>query len=430
LISIINVLQFGVESTFAYIDPGSGSMLISILIASAATAIYFLRGFFYEKLRYIFKKQSTITREKHNLVFYSEGRQYWHVFMPIIRELDRRGIKHVYLSSDKDDPGLKAEYENTKAEYIGEGHQAYYQLNNLHTNMVVMTTPGLDVLQIKRSKNVQHYSHIVHSLQDTSTYPPYGVDNYDSVMVNGEVQQSIIRQIEEARGSRKKIIEIIGSTYLETMEEEFEQLIKSSSDRLNDRKTILVAPSWGDKSLLNRFGYDLIDRLVTNNFRVILRPHPQSWQSEAEVLEEIKNNFGQKENLAWDDSPHGLEAMHSSDAMITDLSGIIFDYMFLFDKPAIIAEFEIDPRKYDMNILPAKESALMALIREGKVGYVFSEIEVENIGEIIEKANSAYHGSKDFESIKGNINKYPGQAGIRGAEFILDILGGLSANAE
>jgi CDP-glycerol glycerophosphotransferase (TagB/SpsB family) len=414
------------KATFAYIDPGSGSVLISLIVAALAIAFYYLRSFFYEKARYLFKRQNPAHIEQYKLVFYSEGKQYWHVFLPIIRELDRRKVPFTYFCSDRDDPGLTADFAYMNSIYIGEGHEAYFVLNRLKADLVVMTTPGLDVLQIKRSKTVKHYCFLQHSFEDDSTGRPYSFDYFDSMLEAGKHQLEIVRQIEKIRGLPAKAIEVIGCTYLDIMQEE---LAKNNFDNLRletNKKTILLAPSWGDKGFLSKYGDILINKLLDSNYQIILRPHPQSWKSESVLLEMLKTNTTGANEIIWDDNPSGLEAMKYSDVMISDLSGIIFDYIFLFARPVIIAEFEIDPRKYDMNILPSKSSTLMRLIREGKIGYRLKESEIDNIVNIIEEAINYNYYAKFIPELKEHIYFYPGEAGKRGADFVQAVLDSLA----
>jgi hypothetical protein len=414
------------KMTFAYIDPGSGGVLISVIAAALAIAFYYLRSFFYEKARYLFKRQNPAYKEKYRLVFYSEGKHYWYVFMPIIRELDRRGVTLTYFTSDLEDPGLTADYASMDSFYIGEGHEAYFVLNSLKADMLIMTTPGLNVLHIKRSKTVKHYCFIQHSLEDVAIDRPYSFDYFDSMMAFGRHQLETTRQIEMIRGLPAKKIEVTGSTYLDAMQEELAHNNKSSLQIETDKKTILLAPSWGDKGFLSKYGDVLINKLLDSNYQIILRPHPQSWKSETVLLENLKDIANSNNKLIWDDNPNGLEAMKHSDLMISDLSGIVFDYILLFAKPVVIAAFEIDPRKYEMNILPSKSSILMRLIREDKIGYQLKESDIDNIINIIEMAIEAKHYTVYIEEFKDHINSYPGEAGKRGADFVEEVLDSLA----
>jgi hypothetical protein len=74
------------------------------------------------------------------------------------------------LTSDEQDPGLLYSSELVSTRYIGVGTRAYAYLAVLEADVCAMTTPGLDVLQIKRSKGVKHYAHLIHAPTDVGLY--------------------------------------------------------------------------------------------------------------------------------------------------------------------------------------------------------------------------------------------------------------------
>lgn len=64
----------------SYIDPGTGSMLISATIALVSVAFFMLKGFIYRKFNISGEKGQVLDPTKqYGLVFYSEGKQYWNV---------------------------------------------------------------------------------------------------------------------------------------------------------------------------------------------------------------------------------------------------------------------------------------------------------------------------------------------------------------
>lgn len=74
---------------FAYIDPGTGSMLFTILIGVIGAAIYSLRMLFI-KLRFKMSGgKATIEDQAVPFVVFSDNKRYWNIFEPICREMDK-----------------------------------------------------------------------------------------------------------------------------------------------------------------------------------------------------------------------------------------------------------------------------------------------------------------------------------------------------
>ena len=165
-----------------YIDPGTGSILFSIVIG-LITTLYFLTKTAIIRLKVlIYKDKTKVNESKTDFVFYSEGKQYWNVFAPICNEFEKNKVKVLFYTSSEDDPVFLQNYEYISPEYIGKGNKAFARLNMLEADICLMTTPGLDVYQLKRSKKVKHYSHILHALDDATSYRLFGLDYFDSVL--------------------------------------------------------------------------------------------------------------------------------------------------------------------------------------------------------------------------------------------------------
>ena len=196
---------------FLYIDPGTGSMLFSILIGVVSTLVFLGRKVFL-KLKFILSggKSEKINNEKLPYVIFSDHKRYWNVFKPVCDEFEKRSIPLVYWTASPDDPLLEIPYNHVKTEFIGQGNKAFARLNMMNAGIVLSTTPGLDVYQWKRSKNVNYYVHIFHTVGDPVTYRMFGLDFYDSVLLTGEYQTEQLRKIEELRNLKPKELPIIG----------------------------------------------------------------------------------------------------------------------------------------------------------------------------------------------------------------------------
>lgn len=399
-----------------YIDPGTGSMLFSILIGAAATVFFLFRALLL-KIKFILsgKKDGSaqVDSSYKPYVIYNEGNQYWNTFKPVVEEFEARKIPLEYLTSSKNDPVFDQKYNYVKAEFIGEGNSAFAKLNMLSAGVVLMTTPGLQVYQLKRSKNVKHYSHVLHMPNDATTYRLFGLDFFDSVLLTGDYQATDLRYLEEKRGINKKELVTVGCPYLDV----YKQNIAEIPAEENHPFTVLVSPSWGDVGLLKKYGEKLLDPLSKTGWRIIVRPHPQSKKSEAEMLERLTARYKDNPNIVWDYERQNIFSLKKSDIMISDFSGIIFDYTFLCDKPVMYVNAGMDLRPYDAYDLDGKELWQYSVLR--KFGTELKEEQFANIKEVIQSVSDSKELEEARHAAKAEAWMHEGEAGKNIADFMI-----------
>lgn len=402
------------SSLFSYIDPATGSMLFSALIGILASSYFLLKQIFM-KLKFSSSNNKSEKNDFNSIVLFSEGAQYWNVFRPLLDGLVKAGEPCAFYTADENDPGLDYDSALVTTKYIGAGNKAYMKLNILESDICISTTPGLDVLLFKRSKHVKHYAHIMHSLNNTSTYRLFGLDYYDSVLINGPHQIGIIRELERLRKTKVKDIRIIGSTYLDCLDEK----LKTIETTHNDDFTLLISPSWGPNGLLMKYGIDLLKPLADSGMKIIIRPHPQSSISEKELLVSLREQLHGYMNIEWDFSKDNLQTMIRADVMISDFSSIMFDFVFLFSKPVVVFNFSMDPRGFDLCDI-SEENPYYMVKDSGAVLH----LDAVNFDEIPGKIKELTVNSKtkeDIEALKDLAWKYRGQSSVEGAKAIIDI---------
>lgn len=367
-------------TTIQYIDPASTSALLYIIIALVATLAYTLRGFFYRVKNLIFGKGFTNSNDFENIdiIFYSEGKQYWSVFLPIIKVLGEKQVPCAYITSDDDDPGLGYKSEYFESKYIGNLTMTSVYLNKLKAKFVGMTTPQLDVMMIRRSKKVKHYGHIVHAPIDVFTYRKFAFDYFDSVFCSGPHQIEGIRKLEEKRGTNKKLLLKTGLTYFDILLDE----IKKNSAPKKKNPVILVAPTWKEYSIINRFGVRFFEKLLLNSsYDIILRPHPQTYISYPDLIGEIEERFNNDPRIKIDRNPLGTESMAKADLMISDLSGVFWDFAFLYSKPVLLLKTEFETIEgFEGSEL---DYQMWEMRERSKLGKVFDEKDIDNISSIV-----------------------------------------------
>ena len=405
-----------------YIDPGTGSMLFSILIGVIGAAFYFLRGLLI-KIKYSLNigKAEKLSDSCLKYVIYSESRRYWNVFKPICDEFERRGIEVDYLTSDSEDPGLTEGYQHIRPSFIGEGNRGFAKLNLLNASIVLSTTPSLDVYQWKRSKNVKYYVHIAHMPNDITTYEMFGLDHYDAILLSGEYQIREIRELERLRELPEKDCELVGLPYMDAMRRRLEETGACHAEQ----KTVLLAPSWGKSGILSRFGERIIDPLISTGYNIVIRPHPQSFTSEKEMLQRLMERYPESEKLHWNQDRDNFEVLRRSDVLISDFSGVIFDYTLVFDKPVIYTDISsFDKSPYDAAWLDEELWTFRVL---PGLGEQLTEENLPRIREVIDRVIADPHYRQARDRAREETWAYPGEGAARTVDYLVKKLDELNA---
>ena len=401
-----------------YIDPGTGSMLFSLFIGLATTAIFGARALSLKIKGIVGRgKQTELDKSHLGIVIYSDSKRYWNVFGPIAREFESRKIPLVYYTQSPDDPALGEKFEHVKAEFIGEGNKGFAKLNLLNADVCLSTTPGLDVLQWKRSKNCKFYVHVPHTVDDLSGYRMFGLDFYDAVLTTGQNQIDLLKHIETLRPNiTKKEFVTVGSPILDSLSLRLSESNRNNQEQKKDR-TVLLAPSWGKEGILSKFGSDFISALQATGFKIIVRPHPQTVSSEKEMLNSLMEQFPESEKFNWNFDNDNFEVLNNADILITDFSGIIFDYSLVFDKPLIYADTQFDSGVYDAAWLDEPMWSFRVL---PKVGIQLKKEDFSRIGEIITKAFESEKLKQGRESVRSECWQHRGESARRIADYLME----------
>ncbi len=407
-----------------YIDPGTGSMLFTVLLGLITTVYFFLQKLVLKLKVYLSGgRKGKVDTHMMPFVIFSDDKRYWEYFKGVCNIFEEKKRELVYWTCSKDDPALQEDYKYVKAEYIGNINAASVRLNRMKAGICLSTTPGLDVYQWKRSKDTKWYVHILHTAGDARVYRMFGMDFYDAVLVTGEHQIEEIRQLEEVRKEAPKEIEVAGEPHIDNLLERY------TKEGIKDKKgfTVLLAPSWGESGILSRFGERIIDALINTGYHIIIRPHPQSMQSEKEMMDSLMKKYPENDQLEWNFDNDNYSALSRADIMISDFSGVIWDYMFIFERPVIYADVEIDDGPYDIYCVNDKRWPIKIL---EKSGIKLEEEKFPEMKKIIDDAVASKNLKKTIEDARSEAWANPGQAAERVADYMFAKYESLERKAE
>ena len=395
-----------------YIDPGTGSMLFTLLLGLIGAVFYGVRVAVM-KLRMKLVGKGKTDPNRVPFVIFSDNKRYWNVFRPVVLEMTGRGHKILYLTASEDDPAFTAGIEGLKAEFIGSGNKMFARLNNLNADIVLSTTPGLEVYQWKRAPKAKWYVHIPHAASEICLYRMFGIDYYDAILLSGKYQEEDIRALEALRKLPEKEIRMVGIPYMDEM------VKKSSTVEVPpaEGKTVLLAPSWGDSAILAVYGGRIIDTLLDTGYHVIIRPHPQSFTAEKERMEKLMREYPDSDRLEWNRDLDNSAVLKRSDIMVSDFSGVIFEFALIYNKPVIYTDPDFDLAPYDAWWLDRPLWTVSALSRLGKA---LTEENMPKLKELIDECLSDPAFQRGREEVMAETWMYPGEGAKRAADYLCE----------
>ena len=406
-----------------YIDPGTGSMLFTILIGIIGAGLYSLRMILM-KIRFrLSGGKADVSETKIPFVIFSDHKRYWLVFEPICKEMSRRGKEVVYMTASDDDPALECELPLFKAEFIGEGNKAFAKLNFLNAGIVLSTTPGLDVYQWKRSKRVDCYVHLLHAASEVVLYKMFGLDYYDTVLLSGEYQKLGILKLEQLRNLPHKELIKVGIPYMDEMKKRLDLAGKTQ----NEKRVILLAPSWGKNAILSVYGSNIIELLLETGYQIIIRPHPQSFVSEKELMDELMKKYPESDQLKWNRDTDNFYVLNQADLLVSDFSGVIFDFALVYDKPVIYTNPDFDVSPYDAWWLDGPLWTMSALPR---LGQELNEQNFHQLKELIDECLSNQRYDEGRRSVLNETWEYQYEGTQRTVDYLIAKLDEISAKGK
>ena len=182
---------------------------------------------------------------------------------------------------------------------------------------------------------------------------------------------------------------------------------------------MLLAPSWGSSSIFSKYGSRVIEELTKTGYHIIIRPHPQSFISEAEMINELMIKYPDSDLLEWNRDADNFNVLNKSDILISDFSGVIFDFALVYDKPVIYTDTEFDKSPYDAWWIDDELWTISAL---PKIGEKLDEDNLSNIKDLIDNCMENNIYSQNREQLRTETWANIGAGAEKTVDFIINKL--------
>ena len=326
------------------------------------------------------------------IVFYSEGPWLTKHFRPIIEELSNNRDKNITLfTSSKIDNIDLEKTQNLKIFFIGNHSARTYLFRKFYAKLMIMSTPDLQSMQLKREKATIYYF-LHHSPCSTHMiYQEDAFDHFDGMFCIGPYHENEVLERERKRSLRRKKLLKSGYPYFDNL--------KKLSSNLNNDSNILIAPSWGENSIVNLCLFELVNKLIDLKQNIILRPHNRSYIKNKKELLKVINHFKENKFFSLDNDSDSAISMNKSKILITDWSGISFEYM-IQKKPILF--IDVPPKVNNKNYKEYSYLPIEITMRD-EIGEKIKLEEINNLNlskleNTVSKATSKIFNNEKFVS--------------------------------
>ena len=352
------------------------------------------------------------------MVFYAEHSGYYPYFEGLIRELTDNYQQTVsYVTSDPLDPVLKAQKPRLRAFYINKLLSSFMRF--VDCKVFVMTLTDLNQFYLKRSRNPVHYVYVFHALVSTHMmYRRGAFDYYDSILCAGPYHIQEIRRYEKLAGLKPKKLVEAGYYRLDRIYETYKN--QHFLPVTSGKKTVLIAPSWGDKNILESCGEELITILLKAGYKVIVRPHPETIRRSPALIAKLESVFVRHPEFTLEKSVASDESLTKADVLICDCSGVALEYAFGTERPVLF--IDVPPKVKNPKFRELELEPFELELRQ-KIGVIVSPGDLRavpaTIGELISKKNAF----RDTIITLRNKNVFAlGESSRIGAQYIMGLL--------
>ena len=270
------------------------------------------------------------------LVYYSEKSGFYKYFKAQIQEILKNSDLTVhYLTSDPNDQVFQLDNPRIVPYYVDD-NRLIPLFMMMDCDVMVCTTPHLDVYHLKRSLVRKYIEYIYEEHAATSMHMGITADaynHYDTVLCAGPHQRRELRELEKYYHLKEKRLIDCGYPLIDELIANYEAMEHTE----NAVKKILIAPSWQDGNILEGPIHPMLESLLGKGYDITVRPHPEFIKRYPakmhKLMEQYQDRFGEDFRIETDFSSN--VTIFTADLVVTDWSGISVEFSYATKKPCL-----------------------------------------------------------------------------------------------
>jgi hypothetical protein len=133
-------------------------------------------------------------------------------------------------------------------------------------------------------------------------------------------------------------------------------------------------------------------------------------------MERLQAKYSESEHFHWNRDADNFDILNASDILISDFSGVLFDYAFVFGKPVIYAGGLPDLQATDEAWLDEPNRAMMMLTSLGKE---LKEADIPSLGSTITEMIGSDKYATSIKSTRDTYWQNQGHAAESVADYLI-----------
>jgi hypothetical protein len=227
--------------------------------------------------------------------------------------------------------------------------------------MKIVVTASSGIPRSFFGPTLERLVHMPHSIASLHMiYPAGAFDGYDTLFATGPHHAAEWGRLRKLSGLPAGVVRPVGYGKMDV-------LVKASRGAIPSiaKPTVMIAPSWGETNLLRIMGPELVRRLLASGLSVVLRPHPSFFlKDEPELSATCSAASGDARFSLETSTDVAHTGMLSADVLVTDYSGIAFEFAALRRKPTVFVDVPkkiLNPDWGQIGIAPVEVALRTAL---------------------------------------------------------------------
>ena len=355
---------------------------------------------------------------KH-LVFYSESNGFYKYFKGFIEHiLKKTNLTIHYITSDPSDNifSLAEKEPRIRPYYIGENRLITLMMK-MDADVVVMTMPDLENYHIKRSyvRDDVEYVFVQHGMgsNNLTLRKGYG-DHFDTEFLAGPHQKEEVLETEKVYGTGCRNLIEVGYPVIDEMREKYD----SAAHVENERKKILIAPSWQSENIIDSCLEEILDGLKGHGYSITVRPHPQEVRLKQDYMVSLKEKYESNKDVEIQTDFSSNNPILEADLLITDWSDISWEYAFTTRNPVLFIDTPMkimNPEYQKLDTIPIN------IVLRDKLGRRLGTDELDKVHETVDYLidhKEDYH--KQIEDIANEYLYNLGYSAQVGGDYLIN----------